>query len=336
VQWDTTVLGTSLLISTTILILAQLIRVLKKPNKLSNTAFLLSLLVLLAIEKLSNIPLVMGLMMIVAIVTFNKLKIRKFAILSVLAIFGLAYSVTVGVNVDRNWLGSYSGTTLLWQLGNQSPVAESFKEFLSSESQVPSCIYAEAPYEDLNSSIGKILNDCDDGLNYTRTGLQEDFIKFSLSNPIEIAKLSSLGFGAYYTNSANNYGNAVQILPNIFNSFTFGATQPSLNSGNIENQSEGYLVFNSGKAFWLYVPGIGILIAGLLAAAANTRISRNLLIDLLFLAISALFLLQAILATTFLPSEWVRQLAPYLIPLTVLNLISLTVYLERKSEFKQI
>jgi hypothetical protein len=336
VQWDTTVLGTSLLISTTVLVLAQLIRVLKQPHKLIDTAFALFLLVLLATEKLSNFPLVAGLMMIVAVATFKKLKKIIFAIVSVMAIFGLAYSVTVGANVDRSWPGSYSGTTLLWQLGNQSPVAESFKEFLSSNSQVPLCIYAEAPYKDLNSSIGKILNNCDDGLKYTRAGLQEDFIKFSLSNPIEIAKLSSLGLGAYYTNSSNNYGNAVQILPNIFNSITFGATQPSLNSGSIENQSEGYLVFNSGKAFWLYVPGLGVLLAGLLAAAANTRKSKIFLIDVSFLAIAVLFLLQAILTTTFLPSEWVRQLAPYLIPLTALNIVSLIVYVERKLGSKEI
>ena len=336
VQWDTTILGTSLLISTTILILGQLFRVLRQPNKLIDIGFLLFLLVLLATEKLSNIPLAAGLMMLVAVATFKKFKKSIFAIVSVMAIFGLAYSVSVGANVDRSWPGSYSGTTLLWQLGNQSPVAENFKEFLSSNSQVPSCIYAEAPYEDLNSSIGKILNDCEEGLNYTRTGLQEDFIKFSLSNPILIAKLSSLGFGAYYTNSANNYGNAVQILPNIFNSFTFGATQPSLNSGSIENQSEGYLVFNSGKAFWLYVPGIGILIAGLLTAAANTRKSRKLLIDVSFLAINALFLFQAILTTTYLPSEWVRQLSPYLIPITVINLLTITVYAERKLDSKEV
>ena len=154
---------------------------------------------------------------------------------------------------------------------------------------------------------------------------------FAISHPFQIVKLSSLGFGAYFTNSANNYGNAVQITPDTFNSFIFGGTRPSLNSGAIQDQSEGYSAFNSGEPFWLYVPGLGLLFAGWVTSVANIRRSQNKSIDISILAITALLLFQATITTTFLPSEWVRQLAPYLIPLAAINVLTVVTYFERKS-----
>lgn len=331
IQWDTVALGTSLLISTTVLVVAQLLRVLRNSFNSIDIGILICLVILLSIEKFSNIPLSIGISITLIIAAAKQMSKKSIAAISAFAFIGLSYSIMVGSNVDRSWSGSYSGTTLLWQLGDQSPVAQSFKDFLATKPEVPPCIYVAAPYQDLNSSIGEVLNSCDEGLEYIRLDLQKNFIMFAISHPFQIVKLSSLGFGAYFTNSANNYGNAVQITPDTFNSFIFGGTRPSLNSGAIQDQSEGYSAFNSGEPFWLYVPGLGLLFAGWVTSVANIRRSQNKSIDISILAITALLLFQATITTTFLPSEWVRQLAPYLIPLAAINVLTVVTYFERKS-----
>jgi hypothetical protein len=336
IQWDTVVLGTSLIITTVVFLVGQVIRVFTNPKNKLDTVFLVSLLILLSLEKLSHTPLVVGIAL-AALVAIYQSHSRRFLIACLVFLFvGLSYSTMVGFNVDRSWGGSYSGTTLLWQLGNQSPTAGSLSKYLAAKPNVPLCIYQDAPYRDLNSSISKILNECQDGSEYVRDQLQKDFISFALSHPVQIAKLSSLGFGAYYTNSSNNYGNAVQIFPSIVNSVFFGATQPSLVSGQIQDQSEGYSIVNSGQPFWLYVPGIGLLLAGLLASWLNLWKAEQKNAEVLMAAAPVFLLLQAIITTVFLPSEWVRQLVPYLIPLAALNIISIFIYAERKRLLQKI
>lgn len=336
IQWDTVVLGTSLIISTVVLIVGQLIRVFTNPKDKLNIIFLVSLLILLSLEKLSHTPLVVGVALVVLVAIYRS-QSRNFLIACLAFMFvGLSYSTMVGINVDRSWGGSYSGTTLLWQLGDQSPTANSLRSYLAAKPNVPMCIYQDAPYRDLNSSIGTILNECQDGSDYVRDQLQKDFITFALSHPVQIAKLSSLGFGAYYTNSSNNYGNAVQIFPSIVNSMFFGATQPSLVSGQIQDQSEGYSIVKSGQPFWLYVPGIGLLIAGLLASWLNLRKAKEKFAETLMVVVPAFLIFQAAITTVFLPSEWVRQLVPYLIPVAALNTISILIYAERMKLFQKV
>jgi hypothetical protein len=336
VQWDTVVLGTSLILSTAVMTVGQILRVYRHSSNKLSLVFLIILLTLLALEKLSNLPLVIGITFSVLLAVFRAFSRKFLTSCLVLMILGLSYSTSVGVNVDRNWGGSYSGTTLLWQLGNQSPTADSLKIFLVSKKNVPQCIYKDAPYVDLNTSIGKILNECQDGKFYVRDDLQRDFIFFALSHPIQIAKLSALGFGAYYTTSSNNYGNAVQIFPPVADLVFFGATQPSLISGQVQDQSEGYSIVNSGQPFWLYVPGIGLLIAGLIASCVNLWKTKDRFIESLLFATPVLLLMQAAITTIFLPSEWVRQLVPYLVPLAALNIISILILAERRKLFQKI
>jgi hypothetical protein len=336
VQWDTVVLGTSLIISTVVMSVGQLLRVYHHPDSKVHFVLLIILLIMLSLEKLSHLPLAIGVAFSILLTVYRKLTRKFLASCLILMFVGFSYSTLVGINVDRNWQGSYSGTTLLWQLGNQSPTADSLKHYLESKGKAPQCIYEDAPYFNLNSSIGKILHECHDGSVYVRDELQRDFVSFAMFHPFQIAKLSALGFGAYYTNSSNNYGNAVQVYPSITNLVFFGATQPSLISGQIQDQSEGYSIVNSGKPFWLYVPGIGLLIAGLVASGFNLWITKDKFSESLLFSTPLLLLMQATVTTIFLPSEWVRQLVPYLAPVAALNIIAILILAERRNLFQKI
>jgi hypothetical protein len=225
----------------------------------------------------------------------------------ILILVSVAYSLIVGSNVNSNWQVSYSGQTLLWQLGGQSPVAREFAAYLNEKGS-PQCVFSEAPYLNLDTSIGKILNDCPEGAEFLKAGIQKEFISFLISSPSSAVDLIVLGAGAAATNSASNYGGAVSVLPNFFSNFFFGTTSPSITETNVQDQVEGLNLIKSGKPFWIFAPIFGwLLLAGLGFFFQRDRNRQELI-----LYIALLFtLLQSAFVVVLLPSEWARQTSPY-------------------------
>jgi hypothetical protein len=204
---------------------------------------------------------------------------------------------------------SYSGQSLLWQLGGQSPVAAEFAAHLKDKG-APICLVAEAPYQNLDTSIGKILNDCPEGAKFLKTGIQKEFIRFLVTSPSSAVDLIVLGAGVASTNSASNYGGAVSVVPNFFSNFFFGTTSPNITERNVQDQVEGMNLINSGEPFWIFAPIFGwLLLAGLGFFLQRDRNRKEFI-----LYIALLFtLLQSALVVVLLPSEWARQTSPYTI-----------------------
>lgn len=318
-QWDTVVLGTSVMLSTVISLVA-LIFLLNNTAHPRKIAFAIGFLnLLLGLQKMSNIFLVTSIFLILILWIRKNQSFKMVITYSLISLVSLSYILFTGTNVDRHWDASYSGTTLLWQLGEQSPSAISFKQYLAMDKRAPECILVEAPYVNLDASVRKIFDSCPEGVTFVREDIQKAYFNFLLSHPNSMIHQTIQGFGAYYSNSANNYGNAIQLIPTSLTNLFSGGTSPSLLNGNITNQGEGYAFITSGNPFWIYAPGAGILLMALLIIICNflvkSRKSTGTHVVLIHLAL----LSQAMASNLLLPSEWVRQLTPYLVPLFIVN-----------------
>lgn len=307
VQHDTTVLSTSITNSLLILLLAVVFSV-RKSKSIISLILVVLISILLSIQKTTFTPfslLVIG----ISLYSYRQKLSRKIKVIFVISSFiaGI-FSILVGANVNNNWQISYSGQTLLWQLGGQSPVATEFAQYLRA-SGAPDCITTDAPYANLDTSIGKILNQCPEGGSYLKKSIQKDFLKFAITHPKTTAKLGVFGLGAALTDSASNYGNAVTIFPQAITGLFFGETSPSLVNGTIDNQVEGFKIVNSGAAFWLYSPLIFWFFLGLCGGliSAENRAKSKLLITLM---LGCFF--QSLFVVILLPSEWVRQTSPFM------------------------
>ena len=310
VQHDTSLLSTSLTNSIFILLISILLRARYVRNReLRNLIVGLFLAALLMIQKTSFIPISVGLSLALILSVYSKRNTRRrFFAVGVLTLITV-YSISVGGNVDKNWQISYSGQTLLWQLGGQSPAAGEFSAFLKKEG-APACITNDAPFQNINISIGNILNSCPEASNYLKKGIQEDFAQFVISNPVPVAKLAVLGMGASVTSSATNYGNAVSVLPKFLTEIFFGSTTPSLLTNQVADQISGFNVFKSGAAFWIYAPFFGWVLLAMTSTFLRGQ-DRNK--DILLYLILFLCLLQSVFVVVLLPSEWVRQTSPFMI-----------------------
>lgn len=308
-QHDTSVLSTSITNSIFIWIISFSIRAkyLSHASSINLSAAIL-LCGLLMIQKNSFIPIAFGLS--VALILYSRTKMHsRNRVLALAALLVLTfYSGFVGSNVDKNWQISYSGQTLLWQLGGQSPSAQEFSSFLQIQG-APDCVTSEAPFQNINTSIGKILNSCPEAKAYLERGIQRDFAKFIILNPSATARLSVFGLGASLTSSATNYGNTVSLLPKFVDEVFFGTTTPQLLSDKVEDQVSGFNVFNSGAAFWLSTPFIGWILLTFISSLLRGRKSRE---DGFLYLILAFCLIQSVFVVILLPSEWVRQTSPFI------------------------
>jgi hypothetical protein len=259
------------------------------------------------IQKSTFIPIVLAFVLLALYSKRHQADLFKKLTVMTLILISMAYSLVVGGNVNSNWQVSYSGQTLLWQLGGQSPVAAEFAAYLK-ERDAPQCVFSEAPYQNIDISVGKILNDCPESAEFLKTGIQKEFISFLASTPTSAVDLIVLGAGASSTNSASNYGGAVSILPDLFSKFFFGATFPNITESKVQDQVEGMNLINSGKPFWIFAPIFGWL----LLTAFGYFFRRNRNHEEFILYIALLFtLLQSALVVVLLPSEWARQTSPY-------------------------
>ncbi len=309
-QHDTSVLATSLTNSIFILLISFLLRAkyINDSRMLNITASIL-LSALLMIQKTSFIPIAIGLSLALILSMYKKISAKSQLIAIGTLVLLTLYSVFVGNNVDKIWQISYSGQTLLWQLGGQSPTATDFSSFLERKN-VPKCITNEAPFQNINTSIGKILNSCPEAGPYLESGIQRDFANFIITNPSSVVKLAVFGMGASVTSSATNYGNAVSILPKFVSEIFFGTTTPQLLTDKVDDQISGFNLFKSGMAFWLSAPFFGWVLLTLTCSILRGR-ERNE--DIFLYLILALCLLQSVFVVVLLPSEWVRQTSPFII-----------------------
>jgi hypothetical protein len=318
IQHDTSVLSTSITNTFFILLICFLIRTkFFVGSKLLNLFSGMFCSAMLMIQKTSFIPIAFSLSLLL-IWSFQK-QISKYSKLFALGLlfFLTSYAILIGNNVNSNWQISYSGQTLLWHLGGQSPTAAEFSSHLRNQN-APRCLTTEAPYEDLNSSIGKILNSCPEARSYLKSRIQRDFIGFILEDPGSGVKLAIHGMGASLTSSANNYGNAVSIVPKFFEGLFFGTTTPELVSQKLPDQVAGMNLFRSGSAFWLFTPFLGWIFLALISSVFRGRERRQ---DLALYSILTICLMQSVLVVVLLPSEWVRQTSPFVIGALIISII---------------
>ena len=271
---------------------------------------------MLMVQKSTFIPIVVAFFCLSFYSKRHQVDLFKKCIVLTLLLFSVSYSLIVGSNVNSNWQVSYSGQTLLWQLGGQSPVATEFATYLKEKGS-PQCIFSEAPFQNIDLSIGKILNDCPEGVDFIKTGIQEAFIDFLASNPGSAAELIVLGAGASSTNSASNYGGAVSVVPDFVSKLFFGTTAPNITDSKVEDQVEGMNLIKAGSPIWIFSPIFGWLILTFFSfffSKCRNREDFMLHLALLFI------LLQSALVVVLLPSEWVRQTSPYTTGILVLCL----------------
>lgn len=312
-QWDSTILGTSLMMTSFIFLAGALIRIISS-SKFDNRFlfFAISILVLLLFQKISNIIFVLPIGGILIFLKFMSLRksFRAYLVVALVLITPLAF--VSSNNQEKYWNGSYSGTTLLWQLGSQSPAASNFAEFLRENTDAPKCIYTTAPYEDLNQGINNALNICPGGEEYVRKNLKNDFSRFILASPKSAFKLISLGLGATFTGSSGNYGNAVTVFPKFIYSSIWGEVSPDFRGSYELDQSEIYNSLNTGEPLFLYCPLFIFLCAGIYVAISRRFSKLDQTKSKLLLAFWLLSFAQAIFSYLMLPSEWFRQSIPYL------------------------
>ena len=318
IQHDTVILATSITNSLFLILVSVLFKI--NLGKVLSSKMLLSALFasfLLMIQKTTYISICLSLLAVTLILNWKTFKLKnKVGSIFLITVIS-ASSFLTGANINANWQVSYSGQTLLWQLGAQSPTADSFANFLK-EKNAPNCITAEAPYQNLDTSIGKILNGCAAGAEYLKKNLKSQFLSFLSTNPIAVIKLVSIGFGATATSASSNYGSAVSIFPDFASKLFFGSTSPNIAESSISDQVEGMKLLDSGKSFWLFTPLFGWIFLAFLGMV----ISRNSFKEngFLYLAL-ALCLLQSSLTFVLLPSEWVRQSSPFTISTLIISLL---------------
>ena len=320
VQWETVLLGASFQISTILLINALVMRLLRERKNTKALVAIEILLFLLAIQKSSNL-IFSGLTLfgVIALIWRYSPVMKKIAVsLSATLIIFVAF--LTGANVDKAWPTTYSGYTLLWQLGGQSPTATEFKNFLSQRTAVPTCVYQEAPYQDLNVSIGKAVNQCKGGAKYVTNGLRSDFIRFVLTHPQSDLKLASLGFGAALTDSSSHYGPSVQFAPHFLSSIFFGEVKPDHRFSQASSQVDAFKLIGSGEPLWLYAPGIAWALVGLAGPIYFRRKQIEFSYTLGLMQIN--LLINSLFVFVILPSEWVRQSAPFMYSSILLGLFS--------------
>jgi len=318
IQHDTVILATSITNSLFILLTGLFLRILySKQVSPKALASIILIATLLMVQKPTFIPFSLAVVLLAIYTKWDQVDLMR-KIVAVAAIsMSVAYSLVLGSNVNSNWQISYSGQTLLWQLGGQSPVATEFAAYLN-EQGAPKCLTLEAPYQDLNTSIGKILNDCPAGAKFLKEEIQREFFSFLVTNPKAMVELVVIGAGASSTNSASNYGGAVSILPKFLSDVFFGTTAPNITDSNVQDQVEGLNLINSGKPFWVFAPIFGWLLLASIGLFFRKNLSRE---EYILYAALLFSLLQSVLVVVLLPSEWVRQTVPFVITILILAIL---------------
>ena len=321
IQWETVILGQSLMISTLTMMIALAFRFRNKGDSYKLLLSGLFLTSLFLIQKSSNILLSVLFLLIFTLLNYRsrKVSLRVLTIFISLALF--TYSVYVGNNINKSWSGTtYSGKTILLHLGGQSPAADEFVNFLEQSTKAPNCLYADAPFANIDSGVDKVLKDCQGVEEYLSRNSTIDLARFLISNPVSSLKMLSIGIGAVTTDSASHYGKAISLFPNTVNSLFFGSVNPDFRFNDVQDQVQAFNSLSESEPIWIYSPALLLLIlAFAMHILCFTR--RNLPLDKFTLIVQFGLFAQILVTFLIIPSEWVRSVSPYF-----LNLLVLSVY----------
>ena len=332
IQWENSILAPALLIINLLLLLGLSVKAFSE-NAGSRIYYLGILLsALFFIQKSSNILIAVVLAGIFLFKAFQKLVIQKKILIALFAGIIFVYSGAVGINVDNHWKPiSYSDRALLWQLGGQSPAAANLADYLKTNSNAPECFWNSAPFQDIDSGIGQILDNCPGSIDYIENEYSKDIRNFLITNPVSAAKLISIGFGATFTSSATKYGSAVGIFPDFINRIFYGGVQPENYFTGTGSQVGAFNSLDNGDPIWIYAPGFLIIFAPIMLLIGYRR-KLEIQKDFRFLLLIQFGLLLE-LALTFvaIPTEWVRLGSQYFIAALLVGLAMIFTIQKRES-----
>lgn len=320
-QWETTLLGQSLLISNVIFLITLSVQLKFHFSKLLAFFSVLGC-VLLFLQKSNNIFVTFFFFAyFIRIIFISSSRVFAFKLVS-LFILLLFYCSLVNVNINKSW-GSltYSGYASLYHLGAQSPAALELKQFLATKDQVPECILRDSPYLDVGRSIQDISLLCPDSHRYVSEKLRLDLLHFYIAKPTSLLKLISIGFGASFSNTAAHYGKVIGVLPASVYELYNGSTSPDFRILGTDTQVEALNQVNIGEPIWIYTPGVLLTIASLLLFSYRLYKYGNLKYESLFATLILVLLSNSALTFLLVPSEWVRLSMPNIPIITLLSLI---------------
>ena len=320
-QWETTLLGQSLLISNVIFLITLSVQLKFHFSKLLAFFSVLGC-VMLFLQKSNNIFLTFFFFAyFIRIIFISSSRVFAFKLVSMFILL-LFYSSLVNVNINKSW-GSltYSGYASLYHLGAQSPAAPELKQFLATKDQVPECILRDSPYLDVGRSIQDISLLCPDSHKYVSEKLRLDLLHFYIAKPSSLLDLISIGFGASFSNTAAHYGKVIGVLPASVYELFNGSTSPDFRILGTDTQVEALNQVNIGEPIWIYTPGVLLTIASLLLFSYRLYKYGNLKYESLFATLILVFLSNSALTFLLVPSEWVRLSMPNIPIIILLSLI---------------
>ena len=332
IQWENSILAPALMTANLVLLLGLTVKAFSR-NASSKVYYLGILLsALFFIQKSSNILVAVLFAALFLYRAFTKTEAKSKILVTLFSGIIFVYSGAVGINVDNYWKPiSFSERALLWQLGGQSPAALDLIEYLKTNSNAPECFWNSAPFQNIDSDIESILNDCSGSIEFIKNEYSKDVRNFLISNPVSAIKLISIGFGATLTSSATNYGSTVGIFPSFANGIYFGGVNPENYFAGFDSQVGAFNSLNSGTPIWIYAPGLFIVFTPmflLLGFRRKIEIQKGFG----FLPFIQLGLLLE-LALTFvaIPTEWVRLGSQYFIATLFVGLVMIFTIQKRES-----
>lgn len=324
IQFEGAFLATSFLINFTVLYIFAILYLCKTKNFSPRNLLMLSLLAWVCVSlKITNFFLI-PLMGIVAITFLKQHKFRKVLLAFLILNFVLqSQALFSGLQNDKYWQYSYSGTAIMWHLGVQSPGAKDFKNYLVKQG-APKCILQNAPYRNISLELANISLTCPESGKYISHRIGRDLAKFLLTNPFATVKILSTGLGIAFTGTASNYAQAISVLPPGASNLIFGNVQPDFRTMGISDQNA--LADSTNEPLWIFSPGLFLVFVGLLLAVRRFRTQQNLIFVLIMMA-----LLMLVAATVLiLPSEWFRQNINLVVPLYLTSMLSLSTNVQRR------
>ena len=321
IQFETVLLATTFIVDGFLIFVVKALEVFLS-DKYSKMTILQVLLLgwLLFSMKSTNALIVFPVMIAILVKSRNRFSRRLSVTLTLISVLLVVQASYLSVNNDRFWKSSYSGTTMLWHLGVQSPASESFKAYLVKKS-APECITANAPYADIFIEISKIDSECIEGQLFVKTKLKYELASFLIQNPTSALKLISTGIGVVFTGTNSHYGSSVSLLPSVFSDALFGSVSPDFRSEGVSNQSAITSRSAGSEPLWVFTPGLFFALIGVICAFYFRKIDKR---NYYYLLAMILVLGEIIVTLLILPSEWFRQNVQYTLALFLISALSLT------------
>ena len=332
IQWENSILAPALMTANLAILLGLTVKAFSK-NASSKVYYLgIFLSALFLIQKSSNVLIAVLFAALFLYKAFSKTEAKSKILIALISGVIFSYSGAVGINVDNHWKPiSFSERALLWQLGGQSPAASSLIEYLKNNSNAPECFWNSAPFQNINSDIERILDDCPGSIEYIKNEYFKDVRSFLISNPVSAVKLISIGFGAAFTSSATNYGSAVGIFPSFTNGIYFGGVNPENYFAGSDSQVGAFNSLNSGNPIWIYAPGLLIIFTPIFLLIGFRR-KLEIQKGFGFLPLIQLgLLLELTLTFVVIPTEWVRLGSQYFIATLFVGLVMIFTIQKRES-----